>query len=70
MSKIQPRFPAIRVDVTNRNPLVLVAIVREALRLARVEKEEIREFSDEALALDQPKLVHDVCSRWVSVSFN
>ena len=64
---MQPKFPAISVNSASRNPLVLVAIVREALRLARVEKQAIRAFSQEAMGPNQLNLVREICSKWVSV---
>ena len=45
-----PHYPEIRVHVESQNPLTLVAAVRHALRQARVGKEEIYRFSEEAFA--------------------
>ena len=61
----QPRYPQIQVEVQSRNPLALVAAVREALRLAHVEPSEISEFSNEAFSTDSPKKVKEVCREWV-----
>ena len=41
-------YPEIRVHVESQNSLTLVAAVRHALRQARVGKEEIYRFSEEA----------------------
>ena len=64
----QPRYPEIRVQVESQNPLALVAAVREALRLARVQRSEISEFSDEAFASDSPQDVAEVCKEWVRLA--
>jgi len=61
----EPRYPKIFVEVESKNPLALVAAVREALRLAHVRRSEISEFSDEAFASDSPKDVTQVCKEWV-----
>ena len=60
-----PRYPKLFVEIESRNPLALVAAVREALRLAHVQRSEISEFSDEALSADSAKDVTEVCKEWV-----
>ena len=45
-----PHYPEIRVYVESQNSLTLPAAVRHALRQARVGKEEIYRFSEEAFA--------------------
>jgi SOS response regulatory protein OraA/RecX len=61
------RYPQIRVELRTRNPLVLVAEVRQELRRAGVEREEIRRFSDEALAAKDLQKAREVCNTWVSI---
>lgn len=61
----EPRYPKIFVEVESQNPLALVAAVREALRLAHVERSEISEFSNEAFASGSPRDVARVCKEWV-----
>ncbi len=61
----EPRYPKICVEIDSKNPLALVAAVREALRLAHVQRTEISEFSDEAFATDSPQEVAEVCKGWV-----
>jgi hypothetical protein len=63
----EPRYPKIFVEIDSQNPLALVAAVREALRLAHVERSEISEFSDEAFASSSPREVAEVCREWVRV---
>jgi hypothetical protein len=60
-------YPEIRVSVRSRNPLALVAAVREELRRARVERAEIQRFSDQALTSKDRKNVRRVCQEWVTV---
>ena len=61
------RHPDIRVNLESHNPYALVAAVREQLRLARVSREEIRQFSDEALSQPDPLGIQRVCQEWVEV---
>ena len=61
-----PHYPQIRVHVESRNPLTLVAAVRHALRQARVGKEEIYRFSEEAFAR-QRKLFYPYWTKQVQV---
>ena len=61
----QPRYPEISVEIESKNPLALVAAVREAMRLAHVQHAEISQFSDEALARDFPQGVKQTCAKWV-----
>ncbi len=63
-----PRYPQIRVHTESRNPLALVAAVRLALRRARVDPNEIRRFSEEALAGSENDSRRRVCARWVEVT--
>lgn len=65
-----PRYPKICVEIDSRNPLALVAAVREALRLAHVQRSEISRFSDEAFASDSPREVKKVCRQWVRLEPN
>lgn len=61
-----PRYPEIHVATASRNPLALVAAVREELRLARIDQDEIERFSEEVLADPvDPRRVRAVCSQWV-----
>ena len=61
------RFPRIQVKVRSRNPLAVVAAVREQMRLADVEPETIRRFSDEALTQDEDNRILEVCGDWVNL---
>ena len=61
----KPRYPKISVGIESKNPLALVAAVREAMRLAHVKRSEISRFSDQALATDSAKGVKRICEEWV-----
>lgn len=61
------RFPRIQVSVRSSNPLAVVAAVREEMRLADVEPETIRRFSDEALSQRDSRRILEVCGNWVDV---
>ncbi|MDH3522835.1 MAG: hypothetical protein OES32_04550 [Acidobacteriota bacterium] len=62
-----PRYPAIRVRTRSRNPITLVAAVRQALRQARVDRARIREFSDEVFESAGGVEPERVCREWVDV---
>ena len=62
-----PRYPDIHVCIHSRNPLAMVSAVRSALRVADVDADEIRQFSEQALAEHEPSRIHDVCSQWTAV---
>lgn len=61
------RFPRIQVSVRSRNPLAVVAAVREQMRRADVEPETIRRFSNEALSQQEDQRILEVCGDWVDV---
>ncbi len=62
---MQPRYPDIHVRIRSRNLLTLVAAVREELRRARVDRAEIRRFSNQALAAGGVQRARRICRRWV-----
>ncbi len=65
----EPRYRDIRVRTSSsRNPLVLVAEVRQALRHAQVRQSEIDRFTEQALAHEDPDWRTEVCQHWVRVS--
>ena len=61
------RHPGIRVNLETANPYAIVAAIREELRRARVDREEIRQFSDEALSQPDPLGIRRVCREWVEL---
>jgi len=64
---MQPRYPEIRVTVHSRNPCALIGAVRQALRLAGVDRDEIRTFSSEAFESPSEDRVRQVCDRWATL---
>ena len=60
------RYPQIRISLRTRNPLVLVAEVRQELRRAGVDRDEIQRFSEEALAGKNLQQAREVCNTWVA----
>ena len=67
MLTTMPRYPDIHVRLHSRNPFALVSAVRQALRRSEVEENEIRRFSDEAMEVEEPGRMRDVCSRWAEI---
>ncbi len=63
-----PRYPQIEVCTRSANPLALVAAVRQALRQVHVDREEIRQFSSEALTARDPCRSRQICGHWVNVT--
>lgn len=66
-SKANPQYPEIRVSTVSPNPMVLVAVVRQALRHAHVRQTEIDRFTEIALSHDDPDWRTSVCEDWVRV---
>jgi hypothetical protein len=64
---MEPRYPEIHVRTCSRNPLTLVAAIREELRRARAGEEEIRRFSRQALAGHGATQIREVCRSWAVV---
>jgi hypothetical protein len=61
-----PSYPDLRVSTRSRNPLALVAAVREELRLAGVEHDTIDVFTSQALASpEDAQSVLEVAEEWV-----
>ena len=61
----QPRYPELRVSIRSPNPMALVAAVREELRLAAAEHDDIARFTDQALRRPEAPHVRAVAERWV-----
>jgi len=59
------RYPTIRVSKRTANPLVLVATVRQELRRAGVDHDEIASFTAQALSQGDVEHARQVCSQWV-----
>ena len=64
---MEPRYPHIHVHTRSRNPLTLVAAIREELRRARAGEDEIRRFSRQALSGSEPAEIREVCRSWAVV---
>ncbi len=59
------RYPEVRVRTRTPNPLLLVAVVRQELRRAGVERCEIEAFSEAALCAGDEHAIRRVCGEWV-----
>lgn len=66
-SKADPQYPDIRVTTASPNPLVLVAVVRQAMRRAQIRQAEIDRFTEMALSHEDPDWRTSVCENWVRV---
>jgi len=67
MKKSMTRHPGIRVSLETANPYALVAAIREEFRRARVDREVIQRFSDEALSQEDPPEIRRICKEWVTL---
>jgi SOS response regulatory protein OraA/RecX len=61
------RYPHLRVALRSEHPLALVAAVRQELRRAGIDSDEIEHFSREALSDDDPERARQICAQWVDV---
>ena len=58
----------IRVHVESPNPLVVISAIRDALRRAGADREEIARFSHQAFtSRDDPSALRRVCRSWAVV---
>lgn len=65
---MEPKYPNITVQLVgqNGNALNLVGIVQQALKSAKVPKEEVTEFVNDALSGDYDHVLQ-TCMKWVDV---
>jgi hypothetical protein len=59
------RYPEVRVKTRTQNPLLLVAVVRQEMRRAGLEWDEIEAFSEAALNAGDEHGIRRVCGEWV-----
>jgi len=64
---IMPRYPDIHVRLHSRNPFALVSAVRAAMRKKRVDDDELRRFTNEAMSREEPDHMVDVCESWAEI---
>ena len=62
-----PRYPKIHVCVRSHNRFVVVAAVRQEMRRAGVNRQQIERFSGQALACPSREALLEICGRWVAV---
>ena len=65
-----PRYPDIHVRLNSRNPYALISAVRLALRQAQVDESEVYRFTEEALEVEEPRRMREVCDSWADISVN
>lgn len=67
--KIVPKYPKVKVKLvgSDGNAFVILGKMQQALRKAKVSKEEIDAFLAEAMSGDYDNLLH-ICTTWVDVS--
>ena len=63
-----PRYPEIRVRLRSRNPYALISAVRLALRQAHVEEAEVVRFTEQALEVEEPRRMREICASWADVT--
>lgn len=64
-----PKYPEIEVELIggDGNAFMIIGKVRQALKRAGVPKEEVEEFSEEAMSGDYDNVLR-TCMKWVEVS--
>jgi hypothetical protein len=60
-----PLYPEICVTLRTRNRYALVSAVRYGLRRAGTPAAEIERFSREALSIQDPSRLEELCQTWV-----
>ena len=65
MPSISPFYPDVRVSVLSRNRFALVSAIRYGLRRAGTPPAEIERFSREALSVQDPHRLEEICQQWV-----
>lgn len=60
-----PLYPDIRISLRSRNRFALVSAIRHGLRRAGTSPAEIERFSREALAVQDPGRLEEICRQWV-----
>lgn len=67
MSPASPRYPDLRIRLRTENPYALVSAIRLALRRAGTGRDEIERFTEEAVSIDDPCRLRQLCGRWASI---
>ena len=67
LSRDEPIYPDVAVEVRTRRPLVLISSVRYALRCAGVGSDQIDRFTAEALTAGSERRQRQICAHWVTV---
>lgn len=65
MSTMSPIYPDVRVSLRSRNRYALVSAIRYGLRRAGTPPAEIERFSQEALSVQDPRRLEELCQQWV-----
>jgi hypothetical protein len=65
MPALSPIYPDVRVSVRSRNRYALVSAIRYGLRRAGTPPAEIERFSQEALSVQDPHRLEELCQQWV-----
>ncbi|HEX9733658.1 MAG TPA: hypothetical protein VGG06_16925 [Thermoanaerobaculia bacterium] len=64
---MRPRYPDVRIRLHSRNPFALVSAVRQGLRRSHVDGREIDRFTEEALRVEEPQRMREICSAWAAI---
>jgi hypothetical protein len=60
-----PLYPEIRISLRSRNRYAVVSAIRHGLRRAGRPPAEIDRFSQEALLIQDPRRLEELCGQWV-----
>jgi hypothetical protein len=60
-----PLYPDIRISLRSRNRYAVVSAIRHGLRRAGTPPAEIDRFSREALMIQDPRRLEELCGQWV-----
>jgi hypothetical protein len=62
---MEPLYPEIRIALRSRNRYAVVSAIRQGLRRAGRPSAEIDRFSQEALMIQDPRRLEELCNQWV-----
>lgn len=68
MTQVAPRFPDVQVSLRTDNRWAIASAIRQALRRAGKDPQEIERFLAEALASEDPRRFEEICRRWVRLA--
>lgn len=64
---VSPRYPEMQVQLRSRNRWAVAAAVRQAMRRAGRDRQQIDGFLAETMAIEDPQKFLAACGTWVEL---